>query len=72
MYVGRIYFVGPGDVFCKDGTCFVTRIPWWRIVKRPIVALTDKAYGCRARNVDLLRLNPSSELLAKHHPQEAE
>src|ERR1700688_3895767 len=26
VYVGRIYFVGHGDVFCKDGTWVVTRL----------------------------------------------
>ena len=26
MYVGRIYFVGHGHVFCKDGTWVVTRL----------------------------------------------
>jgi hypothetical protein len=36
---------------------------------RPVVALTDKAYGCGVRNVELLRLNPSPELLAKHLPK---
>jgi hypothetical protein len=37
-----------------------------------VVAFTDKAYGCGVRNIQLLRLNPSPELLANHHPQEAE
>ena len=38
----------------------------------PVVALTDEAYGCGTRNVELLRMNPNAELFAKHHPQETE
>jgi hypothetical protein len=40
--------------------------------KPPVVAFTDKAYGCGTRNVELFRLNPNPELFAEHHPQEAE
>ena len=39
---------------------------------RPVVAFTDKANGCGVRNVELFRMNPNPELLAKHHSQEAE
>jgi hypothetical protein len=72
MYVSRIYFVCQSDVFSKDGTWIVRRHVRWWIVKLAVVTFTDKAYGCGTRNVEFLRVNPSPELLAKHHPQEAE